>query len=75
MNWAALRTGGGFDQPLSDGLSEPYEQRRALFAIGTGHSGAGGGSKGSRRGPRFSAVRMARGRLSTRPATKCDGPN
>jgi len=75
MNWVGLPTGGGFHPPLSDDLSAPHEQHRALFAIGTGHSGAGGGSKGSRRGPRFSAVRMARGRLSTRPATKCDGPN
>jgi hypothetical protein len=58
MNWTALWTDGCFHQPLSDDLSAPYEQRRALFAIGTGHGGAGGGSKGSRRGPRFSAVRM-----------------
>jgi hypothetical protein len=58
MSRAALWTDGCFDQPLSDNLSVPYEQRRALFAIGTRHNGAGGGSKGSRRGPRFSVVWM-----------------
>jgi hypothetical protein len=58
MSRAALWTDGCFEQPLSVDLSAAYEHRRALLAIGTGDSGAGGRSNGSRHGPRFSAAWM-----------------
>ena len=58
MSRASLWTDGCFDQRLSDSLSAPYEQRRALFVIGSGNSGAGGRAGRSHRGPRFGAGRM-----------------